>query len=161
MCLAYYRHSRNDDIRAGVRRTRSFAEPSVRHPQGVALRHPPRQAWKPSSSGGAHKAPWPEELKAFLRQALSTRPPASFAFAASEAVRLGLAARLDRAQVRLWAISQGLSRPKPKDRPSCHTRRWQRLNVGELWQEAGNSTSCLRPRRPGGRRRGGGRRRLW
>jgi hypothetical protein len=90
--------------------------------------------WKPSGSGGAHKAPWTEELKAFLRQALSTRPPASFAFAASEAVRLGLAARLDRAQVRLWAISQGLSRPKPKDRASCHTRRWQRLNVGELWQ---------------------------
>ena len=57
--------------------------------------------WRPSGSGGAHKAPWTEELKAFLRQALSTRPPASFAFAASEAVRLGLAARLDRAQVRL------------------------------------------------------------
>ena len=90
--------------------------------------------WKPSGSGGAHKAPWTEELKSFLRQALSTRPPSSFAFAASEAVRLGLAARLDRAQVRLWAISQGLSRPKPKGRTSCHTRRWQRLNVGELWQ---------------------------
>ena len=57
--------------------------------------------WKPSGSGGAHKAPWTEELKAFLRKALSTRPPASFAFAESEAVRLGLAARLDRAQVRL------------------------------------------------------------
>lgn len=113
----------------GLSRSRLFA---IRKEWLSAIRR--GEDWKPSGSGGAHKAPWPEELKAFLRQALSTRPPASFAFAASEAVRLGLAARLDRAQVRLWAISQGLSRPKPKDRPSCHTRRWQRLNVGELWQ---------------------------
>ena len=40
--------------------------------------------WKPSGSGGANKAPWTEELKAFLRQALfprrrkaSRRPPLS------------------------------------------------------------------------------------
>ena len=113
----------------GLSRSRLFA---IRKEWLSAIRR--GEEWVPSGSGGAHKAPWTEELKSFLRQALSTRPPASFAFAASEAVRLGLAARLDRAQVRLWAISQGLSRPKPKDRASCHTRRWQRLNVGELWQ---------------------------
>ena len=90
--------------------------------------------WSPASSGGDHKAPWPSALTDFLRQALSTRPPATYAFAASEAVRLHLAERLDRAQVRLWALKEGLGHSRPKDRPSCHTRRWQRLNVGELWQ---------------------------
>lgn len=90
--------------------------------------------WAPGCSGGDHRGPWPAVLTDFLRAALTTRPPASYAFAASEAVRLHLAERLDRAQVRLWALREGLGHPRPKDRPSCHTRRWQRLNVGELWQ---------------------------
>jgi hypothetical protein len=40
----------------------------------------------------------------------------------------------DRAQVRLWAMRNGLAHPAPKERESPHTRRFQRSYIGELWQ---------------------------
>ena len=92
--------------------------------------------WTPGVSGGNHATPWPEEVHRFLRRVLSPDGETkrySYAFAASEAGRLfGLT--LDRAQVRHWAIEQGIKIAVPKPRPPAHARRWQRSNIGELWQ---------------------------
>ena len=44
------------------------------------------EEWAPGCSGGDHHGPWPVALTDFLRAALTTRPPATYAFAASEAV---------------------------------------------------------------------------
>ena len=51
--------------------------------------------WKPSGSGGAHKAPWTEELKAFLREGVP--PPGPF----HEAARLFRLCRIRSRQA--WA----------------------------------------------------------
>ena len=89
--------------------------------------------WLPGVSGGDHTREWPAGVEALLRNRLSSAPPASYAFAASEAHRL-FGFRLDRAQVRLWALREGLARPGENARPAAPARRWQRLRVGELWQ---------------------------
>ena len=89
--------------------------------------------WSPSVSGGNHHAPWPEGAVSFLRDTLSGEVPYSYAFAASEMERLH-GFRADRSQVRLWALRNGLAHPAPKARETCHWRRFQRTNIGELWQ---------------------------
>ena len=89
--------------------------------------------WHPGTSGGNHRDPWPENATAFLRLNLAPPNPYSYAFAASEMERLhGFHA--DRAQVRLWAVRNGLAHPAPKLRESAHARRFQRTHIGELWQ---------------------------
>lgn len=65
----------------------------------------------PGVSGGARAAPWPTEVADGLRRWLAATPPYSFAFAASEAHRL-FGFRLDRAQVRLWALREGIAAPR-------------------------------------------------
>ena len=86
----------------------------------------------PAASGGGHAPAWPPEVAALLRRWLTASPAYSYAFAASEAARL-CGFRLDRSQVRLWAIREGIAgRPRQAQR-SC-TRRWQRDRVGELFQ---------------------------
>lgn len=92
--------------------------------------------WRPGVSGGDHAAPWPEQVQRFLSRVLSPDGESkrySYAFAASEAGRL-FGQALDRAQVRHWAIGHGIKTAVPKPRPPAHARRWQRTNVGELWQ---------------------------
>jgi hypothetical protein len=42
--------------------------------------------------------------------------------------------KLDRAQVRRWAIEHQLAHPEPNHRPTAPVRRWQRSCIGELWQ---------------------------
>src|ERR1019366_2422415 len=54
-------------------------------------------------------------------------------FAASEALRLH-PFKLDRAQVRRWAIANQLAHAVPPRRVLAPVRRWQRAQVGELWQ---------------------------
>ena len=79
---------------------------------------------------------WPEEVRNFLREVLSKDSNAdrfSYAFAAAEAGRR-FGFRLDRAQVRKWALAQGIKSFRQKPHVSPHTRRWQRTCVGELWQ---------------------------
>lgn len=88
-------------------------------------------AWSPGRSGGDHMPDWPEEVQALLSRALAAGY--TYAFAASEALRL-FGKRLDRAQVRHWALSNGLVKPARKPRPPAHVRRWQRESIGELWQ---------------------------
>ena len=92
--------------------------------------------WLPGVSGGDHAAPWPDEVQRFLRRVLSPdgqNKRYSYAFAASEAGRL-FGWTLDRAQVRHWAINHDIKIAVPRPRPPAHARRWQRTNVGELWQ---------------------------
>ena len=60
-------------------------------------------------------------------------PPCPYSFAASEALRLH-DFKLDRAQVRRWAMQNGYAHPTPPKRPHAPVRRWQRSQIGELWQ---------------------------
>jgi hypothetical protein len=92
-----------------------------------------QQEWQPGLSGGDHAAAWPENVLALLRKRLSSRPPCSYSFAASEAARL-LDFKIDRAQVRRWAIENGLAHANPAPKERAPVRRWQRSAIGELWQ---------------------------
>ena len=89
--------------------------------------------WVPGVSGGDHASPWPEPVTALLRKRLGSTPPASYSFAASEALRL-CEFRLDRAQVRRWALRNGLAHQGAPVRVRAPVRRWQRDRIGELWQ---------------------------
>lgn len=68
-----------------------------------------------------------------LRKRLSSQPPANYSFAASEVLRL-CDFKLDRAQVRRWALENHLAHPKPNFKTPAPIRRWQRAQIGELWQ---------------------------
>jgi hypothetical protein len=90
-------------------------------------------AWTPSVSGGDHAPGWPPQVEALLRKRLASQPPASYSFAASEVLRQ-CQYKIDRAQVRRWAIEHELAHPRPNHRPTAPVRRWQRSHIGELWQ---------------------------
>ena len=98
-----------------------------------ACAHHQQSRWTPSVSGGDHAPDWPAQVQALLRKRLSSKPPASYSFAASEALRL-YHFKLDRAQVRRWAIEHELAHPKPTRPVAAAVRRWQRSQIGELWQ---------------------------
>ena len=89
--------------------------------------------WIPRASGGDHSKPWPQPVLDLLKKRLACQPPCPYSFAASEALRLQ-AFKLDRAQVRRWAIENGLAHPVPPKRILAPVRRWQRDQIGELWQ---------------------------
>ena len=89
--------------------------------------------WTPGVSGGDHAPDWPPEVQALLRQRLSSKPPSSYSFAASEVLRL-CHYKVDRAQVRRWAMENSLAHPRPNRHPTAPVRRWQRSRIGELWQ---------------------------
>lgn len=89
--------------------------------------------WEPGVSGGDHASVWPEVVIELLRKRLSSTPPASYSFAASEARRV-CDYPLDRAQVRRWAIAHRLAHAKAPARARAPVRRWQRARIGELWQ---------------------------
>ena len=72
-------------------------------------------------------------MVALLHQRLGSTPPASYSFAASEAARL-CGCRLSRAQVRRWALAQGVAHASLPPRAKAAVRRWQRTRLGELWQ---------------------------
>jgi len=98
-----------------------------------ACAHRQQSSWTPAVSGGDHAADWPPQVHTLLRKRLGSRPPASYSFAASEVLRL-CQFKVDRAQVRRWAIEHQLDHPKPHRRPTAPVRRWQRGQIGELWQ---------------------------
>jgi hypothetical protein len=89
--------------------------------------------WTPQTSGGDHSQPWPQPVIDLLKKRLGCSPPCSYSFAASEALRLH-SFKLDRAQVRRWAIENGLAHRVPPKRTLAPVRRWQRAQIGELWQ---------------------------
>jgi len=89
--------------------------------------------WIPGTSGGDHTTTWPEPVTDLLKKRLGCSPPCPYSFAASEALRL-YSFKLDRAQVRHWAIENGFAHPTPPKRHHAPVRRWQRSQIGELWQ---------------------------
>ena len=89
--------------------------------------------WVPGGSGGNHAAPWPQSVVDLLTKRLRCVPPCPYSFAASEALRLHNF-KLDRAQVRRWALTHHLAPPGPVPRVVAPVRRWQRTRIGELWQ---------------------------
>lgn len=91
------------------------------------------RSWEPGVSGGDHAPTWPPVVTALLRKRLSSKPPSSYSFAASEVLRL-CSFRLDRAQVRHWAMANDLAHGKIPWRHQAPVRRWQRSKIGELWQ---------------------------
>jgi len=93
----------------------------------------PSPLWTPGASGGDHATAWPEPVMALLKKRLACSPPCPYSFAASEALRLH-AFKLDRAQVRRWAMENKLAHPVPPKRIRAPVRRWQRAPIGELWQ---------------------------
>ena len=89
--------------------------------------------WTPGASGGDHAQPWPPLVRALLQKRLACTPPCPYNFAASEALRLH-DFKLDRAQVRRWAIENKLAHAVPPQKVRAAVRRWQRAQLGELWQ---------------------------
>lgn len=98
-----------------------------------ACAHHQQEDWTPRASGGDHAPDWPPEVIALLRKRLACSPPANYSFAASEVLRL-CQFKMDRAQVRRWAIHNHLAHPKPNASAPAPVRRWQRSYIGELWQ---------------------------
>ena len=89
--------------------------------------------WVPKRSGGHRRQVVPEEVEELWGRMLSTKPPAPYNFAASEAFRrFGYCT--DRATVRRWAHARGVAHAKPKKREPASVRRWQCQKVGALWQ---------------------------
>jgi hypothetical protein len=89
--------------------------------------------WIPGISGDDHTATWPGPVTDLLKKRLACAPRCPYSFAASEALRLH-SFKLDRAQVRRWAIQNGYAHSTPPKRPHAPVRRWQRARIGELWQ---------------------------
>ena len=114
----------------GLGRTR-FYELYADYLRACAQRR--QRVWLPGSSGGDHAASWPAEVAPLLRKLLSSRPPASYSFAASEVLRR-LRFRLDPATVRRFARLHGLTPAKPARKPKSAVRRWQCSKIGALWQ---------------------------
>ena len=93
----------------------------------------PQPLWMPGVSGGDHAAAWPQPVTDLLIKRLACSPPCPYSFAASEARRLH-AFKLDRAQVRRWALANQLAQAVPPQTIRAAVRRWQRDQIGELWQ---------------------------
>jgi len=89
--------------------------------------------WTPGASGGDHVPAWPQPVVELLKKRLDCSPPCPYSFAASEALRLH-AFKLDRAQVRHWALENKLAHAVPPQKVLAPVRRWQRAQIGELWQ---------------------------
>jgi hypothetical protein len=96
-----------------------------------ARKQPP--LWTPGASGGDHATAWPQPVLDLLHKRLVCTPPCPYSFAASEALRLH-AFKLDRAQVRRWALQNQLAHAVPPKKVLAPVRRWQCAQIGELWQ---------------------------
>jgi hypothetical protein len=89
--------------------------------------------WSPGASGGDHATAWPQPVVELIKKRLACTPPCPYSFVASEALRLH-AFQLDRAQVRRWALENKLAHAVPPKKVLAPVRRWQRAQIGELWQ---------------------------
>lgn len=107
-------------IQAGNINTRTAAEElevSVRRVQQIYADYLEAWAqgtvaeWAPGRSGGNWSKKLPEPVEALWRKMLSARPPAPYAFVASESLRRFDFA-VDRATVRRWAIQHDLTHRK-------------------------------------------------
>jgi hypothetical protein len=99
----------------------------------AAWAHGAHEAWQPKSSGGDRRPAWPADVQALARRLLTSDPPASYALVASEIARR-CKHPLDRASIRRFAKAEGLA-PAGKPRGTrAGVKRWQRQQIGELWQ---------------------------
>ena len=98
-----------------------------------ASAHQKGNVWTPGNSGGDHSKAWPQPVVDLLIKRLDCSPPCPYSFVASEALRLHNF-KLDRAQVRHWALQNGHAHRTPTRKPVAPVRRWQRSQIGELWQ---------------------------
>lgn len=90
--------------------------------------------WTPGKSGGYQGRIVPDAVAVLWRKMLGAKPPAPYAFAASESLRLHQF-RVDRATVRRWAFQSGYAHAGPPKKPQhAAVRRWQCADVGALWQ---------------------------
>jgi len=89
--------------------------------------------WQPRRSGGNRQQVIPSAVEALWRNLFKAQPPASYSFAASEALRRHQFA-VDRATVRRWALQHQLLRPKRPAVAPAPVRRWQCGQIGALWQ---------------------------
>jgi len=114
----------------GLSRSRLYTLATV---YNAACAQQPQTLWTPGASGGNHASAWPPPVLELLKKRLACSPPCPYSFAASEALRLH-AFKLDRAQVRRWAIAHQLAHVVPPRKMLAPVRRWQRAQIGELWQ---------------------------
>jgi len=129
----FRQHSLNAALAAaelGLSRSRLYALATA-YNSARARKQPP--LWTPGASGGDHTTAWPPPVVELLKKRLACSPPCPYSFAASEALRLH-SFKLDRAQVRRWAIQNNLAHAVPPKRILAPVRRWQRAQIGELWQ---------------------------
>ena len=114
----------------GLSRSRLYALATV---YTTARVRQPQPLWVPGASGGNHAAAWPAPVTDLLKKRLACSPPCPYSFAASEALRRHHF-QLDRAQVRHWALAHNLAHAVPPKKVLAPVRRWQRAQIGELWQ---------------------------
>jgi hypothetical protein len=114
----------------GLSRSRLYALATAYNTARARKQQP---LWTPGASGGDHTTAWPQPVVELLKKRLACSPPCPYSFAASEALRLH-AFKLDRAQVRRWAIENHLAHAVPPRKALAPVRRWQRALIGELWQ---------------------------
>lgn len=114
----------------GLSRSRLYALATAYNTARARKQQP---LWTPGASGGDHAASWPQPVIELLTKRLACSPPCPYSFAASEALRLH-AFKLDRAQVRRWALENNLAHAVPPKKVLAPVRRWQRVQIGELWQ---------------------------
>jgi len=84
-------------------------------------------------SGGDHRAGWPDDVRQFLQAFLLLQRPPNYQLVADELAGR-LAFQRDRKSVAAYARTHFpllVSAPAPVPKPR---RRWQRAQVGELWQ---------------------------
>lgn len=90
--------------------------------------------WEPGKSGGHNSSQIPELVAALWDKMLGVKPPAPYAFCASEGLRQ-YQFHADRATVRRWALERGCGHAgPPKHKSSGAIRRWQCAEIGALWQ---------------------------
>lgn len=90
-------------------------------------------SWSPASSGGDQRSALPALIASTLRKLLSSTPPCSYSFTASEVLRRH-DFTIHRATVRRWALAAGLAPLDPRKKPRRPVRRWQVQHIGQLWQ---------------------------
>ncbi len=111
--------------------TRGVRKLYARYLEACATGH--AAEWEPGRSGGHRQKPVAADVANLWRRMLTVAPPAPYAFAASEALRLfGL--RVARATVRRWAMAEGCAHAQRHKPSETAVHRWQCADVGALWQ---------------------------
>lgn len=89
--------------------------------------------WVPGKSGGHRSHNIPHDVEALWKKMFQVKPPASFSFAASEALRR-FNFKVDRATVRRIVLARNWTVAKMPPGPRAPVKRWQCGKVGTLWQ---------------------------